>query len=342
MERQVENKFVWVIKHAVSLLSIIESATFVIAGFKWRLSAHPKEGNIDFYFRYCGVADDPNHPLPACWRAYEKLRMKIINRLSETLSIVSGATDTEIYFNEKSPLWSYPCVLSPSKLLDRDGGFLENRELMIVVEEVAHVVHGASGPSDDYQLLSKFQESQGADENRPAKRIIDINGFRVPPTKNKSFMLASRKKKFVAVNGFHVLLSQVNTVKGIFQKYPDFASRFRFKNRHLRTKYISGVLVLIKTLCKPPVQLTYDALDEASYALSHAEKGGFDLDWLERMLDEVRAKKMKLDSGKARIREIMEELEASVDRWNVLKENLAKEKEDMSAARAPLSFDDVV
>lgn len=105
---------------------------------------------------------------------------------------------------------------------------------------------------------------------------------------------------------------------------------------------MSVVLGLIETLCQPPEKLTYDNLDEASYALSYAEKGGFDLDWLEQKLNELKAKKLKVDSGKARIRDIVEELEASNQRWYVLIAHLEREKADMSAARAPLSFDDVV
>lgn len=134
MERQVENKFVWVIKHAISLLSITESDLFVIAGCKWytywtfyyyfsflcvfvhlchgdsilllllcrRLSAHPKEDNLDFFYQYCGVAD-PNEPLPSRWRRYVKLRLRIVNRLSERPSIVTGDS---IYNSCRSLIWS--------------------------------------------------------------------------------------------------------------------------------------------------------------------------------------------------------------------------------------------
>lgn len=106
-------------------------------------------------------------------------------------NVSRGATDSELNFDEKTPVHLFPSVLSPSKLLDRDGGFLENRELMIVVEEVAHKVFRAVGDSDDYQLLSTIEESHGADETRREKRsidIIDINGFHVPSTKVRNLI----------------------------------------------------------------------------------------------------------------------------------------------------------
>ncbi|KFK35077.1 hypothetical protein AALP_AA5G232300 [Arabis alpina] len=145
----------------------------------------------------------------------------------------------------------------------------------------------------------------------------------------------------VDVNGFQVLPSQVDTVKRIFEKYPDFASEFRSKNRHLKPTYMNVLLGLIEMLCQSPQELSDDDLDEASVAVSFVANGGFKLDWLEKMLEEVTAKKKKMDSGKARLQE-EEELHKYNQKCLELKTLLEKEKADVLAASVPLLFDDAV
>ncbi|CAA7060682.1 unnamed protein product [Microthlaspi erraticum] len=260
-----ENKFVWVLKDANSLLTITESDPFEIGRCKWRVTAHPKEDNLDFYFRYCGV-DDSVQPLPSRWRMYLKLRLQVVHRQCERFSIV---TDSDVYFDDKTPVCYYPSAFSPSKLLDSDGGYLENQELMIVAEEIDYDAYG-----------------------------LDVDIDEVPLQYKEFFTFANKprgkKKSLVDVNGFYVLPSQVETLKGLFQEYPDFASGFRFNNRHMRSTYMNVLLRLVETLRQPPEEVSYDDLDDAWYELSYAAYGGFQYDWLQEMLKEVKAKKMKV------------------------------------------------
>ncbi|XP_019099943.1 PREDICTED: MATH domain and coiled-coil domain-containing protein At3g58280-like isoform X2 [Camelina sativa] len=60
----------------------------------------------------------------------------------------------------------------------------------------------------------------------------------------------------LVVKGFHVLESQVNQVKEMFEKHPDLASNFNFKNQNLKNVYMGILLDLIKTLSKSPKELT--------------------------------------------------------------------------------------
>ncbi|VVB04063.1 unnamed protein product [Arabis nemorensis] len=317
MEKQVEKNFTWVIKNPSSV-SFTSSDPFTIAGCKWQLIALSKGNNLEFFYMYRGVADCQS--LPCRWRRHVKLRLNIVNRLSEKLSIV---TDSELYFDEKSPMRRYPTVLPPSNLLAKDGGFLVNGEVKIVVEVVAHEVIGTLGELEDSKLLSRIEESHGAKSNDLLNKTRQMS-------------------KSVDVNGFQVLPSQVESVKRIFEKYPDFASTFRSKNQHLKSTYMNVLLGLIETLCQSPQELSDDDLEEASVAVSFVAKGGFKLDWLEKMLTEVKAKKKKVDSSKARMRQMEEDLQKYNQKCLELKALLEKEKEFISAASVPLLFDDAV
>lgn len=56
---------------------------------------------------------------------------------------------------------------------------------------------------------------------------------------------------------------QVESVRRIFERHPDIASKFRPKNQHLRTAYINILLSLINTLCQPTKDLSKDDLNDA-------------------------------------------------------------------------------
>ncbi|CAH2063686.1 unnamed protein product [Thlaspi arvense] len=319
MEKQVENSFVWVIKNPTSLSSTTcNSDPFLIAGCKWQLAALSKGNSLEFFYQYRGVTD--HQSLPSKWRRHVKLRLNIVNRQSEKLSIV---TDSEFYLNETSLMRRYPTVLPPSKILAKDGGFLVNGQLMIVVEVVAHEVVGTLGELQDSVLLSRIEENHGAKSNDLLNKTRQVN-------------------ESVGVNGFQVLPSQVESVRRIFEKYPDLASQFRCKNQHLKSTYMNVLLGLIETLCQSPQGLSDEDLDEASSAVSYVTKGGFKVDWLEKKLEEVKEKKKKLDTGKARLQQMEKEFQKLNRRCLLLKTLMEKENADMSAAIVALSFDDVL
>ncbi|XP_023639238.1 MATH domain and coiled-coil domain-containing protein At3g58280 isoform X2 [Capsella rubella] len=82
----------------------------------------------------------------------------------------------------------------------------------------------------------------------------------------------------VVIKGFHVLDSQVNQVKEIFEKHPDLASNLNSKNQNLKNVYMSFLLELTKTLSKSPKDFTKDDINLAVSMIFDLSKAGFMLD----------------------------------------------------------------
>ncbi|CAH8392485.1 unnamed protein product [Eruca vesicaria subsp. sativa] len=212
--------------------------------------------------------------------------------------------ETNIWFDQKAPGWGLSGMLPFAKLHDKDGGFLVNDELKIVAEVEALEVIGTLDESKD-------KTSTSVDES------IDVNGFQVLP-------------------------SQVASVRCIFEKHPDFASKVRSNSQLLKSSYINALLGLIETLCQLPDKLSDDDLDEASAAVSYLTQVGFEVDWLEKKLEEVKEKKKKVNSGKAKLEHMEKELQNLTKKCSDLKDLLEKENADLSATNVALSFNDVV
>ncbi|CAH2080088.1 unnamed protein product [Thlaspi arvense] len=71
-------------------------------------------------------------------------------------------------------------------------------------------------------------------------------------------------------------------------------------------------------------------------------KGGFTVDWLEKKLEEVKENKKKVDTGKARLQQMEQELQKLNQKCLDLKALMEKEDADVSASNVAFSFDDVV
>ncbi|XP_010431454.1 PREDICTED: MATH domain and coiled-coil domain-containing protein At3g58380 [Camelina sativa] len=295
-KQQVEKKFVWIIKNLPVLKpKQTHSDPFLIAGSRWRLLAIPNGTNFEFSYQYMGVADC-SQSLTSTWRRHVKVRLTIVNGIYQKRSSVRVS---DLYFDdEKPPTCPYPIVPPPPfNLLARDAGFLVSGQVTILIEVVALKTMGTSpGESDkdgamSYNLLNKTQE---------LKESIDVNGFQILP-------------------------SQVESVKRIFERYPDIASQVRLKKRSLRTTYMNVLLGIVETLCQLPAEISDDDLDEASAAVSDVAQGGFKVDWLEKKLEEVKEKKKNVDIGKSCLQKVERTLKFFIEKANV-----------------PLSFDDVV
>ncbi|XP_018484516.1 MATH domain and coiled-coil domain-containing protein At3g58360-like [Raphanus sativus] len=143
------------------------------------------------------------------------------------------------------------------------------------------------------------------------------------------------------VNGFQLLPSQMELVSRLLERHPEIAY-FGAKNSNLRTGYMSLLLSLIETLRQSPHELSKTDLAEADAALASMTNAGFKLDWLEKKLDEMAEKKEKEEAGETRLQEIEEELKDLKQKCSDLEVQLEKEKIEMSAAKAPISFDDVL
>ncbi|CAH2080084.1 unnamed protein product [Thlaspi arvense] len=300
MEKQVEKNFTWVIKYPICLSDNCFSDPFLIAGCKWRLKAFKRE-NLELLYQYQGVADSQS--LPSRWRRYVKLRLTIVNRLSEKLSTV---TDSEFNFDEKSPMRMYPTVLPP-KLVAKDGGFLVNGEVMIVVEVVAHLVIGTLGQSHGFMF---FLHRRWKNDHKSALYIC--------------------------------FDSQVESVRRIFEKHPGIAADFRARNQRMRQACMSFMLSLIETLCQSLEELSNEDLVEADIALTYLKEAGFKVDWLEKKLGQLKENKEKEKSGLVRLQEIEESLAKLKLQCSEMDDLAEKEKSELSATRTALSLDHLV
>lgn len=128
----------------------------------------------------------------------------------------------------------------------------------------------------------------------------------------------------------------------MFERHPEITFEFRLKNPNLRAGYMSLLLSLIKTLRQAPQELSKSDLAEAFATLKSMTDVGFQLDWLEKKLVEMSKKKEKEEAGETRMQEIEEELQDLKQKCSDLEAQLEREKAEVFAAKAPLSFDDVI
>ncbi|CAA7048061.1 unnamed protein product [Microthlaspi erraticum] len=89
----------------------------------------------------------------------------------------------------------------------------------------------------------------------------------------------------IDVNGFQVLPCQVESVKRLFERHVDIASKFRAKNPFLKTACMNVLLSLTQTMCQSPQEISKDDLAGQYAALSYLKDSGFELGWLEKKLD---------------------------------------------------------
>ncbi|KAG7593565.1 MATH/TRAF domain [Arabidopsis thaliana x Arabidopsis arenosa] len=172
---------------------------------------------------------------------------------------LSQQEEGQCWFDENATSKGFSAMLPLTKLIDVKDGFLVNGEVKVVAEVGVLEVVGKSDVLVETLLLHES---------------IDVNGFQVLP-------------------------SQVESVKTLFDKHPDIASKFRPKNPHLRTTSLNSLLSLTEILCQSPEELSIDDLANAYSTLTCLTKAGFKLDWLEKKLKEV---------GETRVQEIEEEL----------------------------------
>ncbi|KAL1225762.1 MATH domain and coiled-coil domain-containing protein [Cardamine amara subsp. amara] len=142
-------------------------------------------------------------------------------------------------------------------------------------------------------------------------------------------------------NGFQLLPSQVEFVSNMFERHPEIAFEFRLKNPNLRAGYMSLLLSLIETLRQAPHELSKADLAEACAALKSMSDVGFQLGWLEKKRVEMLERKEKEEACEIRMQEIEEELQDLKCKCSDLEAQLEREKSEVLAAKAPLSFDDV-
>ncbi|KAL0772485.1 hypothetical protein Bca101_037636 [Brassica carinata] len=206
------------------------------------------------------------------------------------------------WFDEKTPRRGRVSMFPLNEIHAKESGYLVNGELKIVAE------------IEVIEVLGKFDVTE---ETSTITETMDVNGFQLLP-------------------------SQMELVSRLLERHPDIASEFSTKNPNLRTGYMSLLLSIIETLRHSPHELSNTDLAEADAALGSMANAGFKLDWLENKLDEMAEKKEKEEGGEIRVREIEEELKDLKQKCLDLEVQLEKEKLELSAAKAPISFDDVM
>ncbi|XP_019099738.1 PREDICTED: MATH domain and coiled-coil domain-containing protein At3g58340-like [Camelina sativa] len=172
MEKQVGKEFVWVLQNFSFNSDKCYSDPFVIERprmLSWFFSGRHLLAECDLVFLYLSlcIADCQSLPSEAL-----KVRLKIVNQLSENLSILK---ESELCFDEQSPSCGYAIS---SEVLAEDGGFLVNGELMIVAE-----VLGTSDVFDDFIPLRK----------------LEVNGFHVHPSQVQSVKRIFERHPDIAV-----------------------------------------------------------------------------------------------------------------------------------------------
>ncbi|KAL1201578.1 MATH domain and coiled-coil domain-containing protein [Cardamine amara subsp. amara] len=323
MGKEVDNKFTWVIKNFCSeQFRKIYSDEFIVDGCKWRLLAFPKGNGVEHLSLYLDVAT--SEYLPDGWRRQANFYLSIVNQNDEKLSQTKA---TRHWFDAGACDFGYASMLPLNELHEKDRGFLKNGQVKIVaVVDVLEVIG----------KLDVTEESQ--ETTKPQGEMEETDGEHSNDLLNEP----SSAKESMDVNGFQVLPSQVQSVSCIFERHPDIASEFHPKNKHLRSAYMNVLLSLIETMCQSTKELSKDDLADAYSALAYLTDAGMNLNWLEKKLEEVSEKKENEEAGETRMQEIEEELKELKLKCSNLEAQLEKEKEDVSVARASLSFDDVV
>ncbi|CAH8369479.1 unnamed protein product [Eruca vesicaria subsp. sativa] len=257
--------------------------------------------------------------LPTERRRCFKYRLTSVNQFSEELSIFGEGIQ---WFNPLNLDMAYTSVFLAQKFLGKDSGFLVNNQVKIVVE-----VDVLEDVPVETEITTK-PETNIEKNNSAVSSVLLLEG--------------SSTMESVDVNGFLVFPSQVGSVTRIFEKHPDIAVDFRAKNQHVRSACMSSLLGLIETLCKSLHELSIEDLIGATIALKHVKDAGFKVDWLEKNLEQVRAKKLKELSYLAMLKETEEKALKLKRKFKELDSLAEGQKKKLSATRTPLSFDDVV
>ncbi|XP_010412835.1 PREDICTED: MATH domain and coiled-coil domain-containing protein At3g58270-like [Camelina sativa] len=313
MGNQVDRKFTWVIKNFSTLQSEkIYSDEFVISGCKWRLLAFPEGNNSPNNFSlYLIVADYES--LPSECKRNVFFTFTLVNQLHERLSRVKVARN---WLDQKAPDWGFTSMISLIELHAKDGGYLLNDELKIVIElYVLEVIGKLDVPEESKEATKPLKTMNHNDDDE------DIPG------------------DLVDVNGFQVLPSQVGFVRRIFGKHPDTAVECCTKNQDLRTSYINVLFTLIKMLYKRTQDQSTDDLSDAEAALAYMKSVGFKVNWLEKKLVEVKENKKRCDQ----VTELEQQLQDLMNKYTSVGQQLEKERAEIKKAASPdISFNDVV
>ncbi|XP_056853848.1 MATH domain and coiled-coil domain-containing protein At2g05410-like [Raphanus sativus] len=187
--------------------------------------------------------------------------------------------------------------------------------------------------------LDELHDKEGFLVNGEVKIVVKVDVLEVQGKVDVS-KESSPVMETIDINGFQVLPWQVESVNRLFEKHQDIASKFRPKNPYLKTAYMNVLLSLTQTICHSPWEISNDDLAEEYAALSYLSAEGFQLDWLEKKLDEVKEKKKKEKVCLAQLQEMEEELKPLKRKCSEMEAQMDKVKAELSAAKYPVSLYD--
>ncbi|CAN7085407.1 unnamed protein product [Brassica oleracea var. botrytis] len=243
-------------------------------------------------------------------KVIEPLSCKVGNHIAEaSANIAEGDSSCQVVQTTVN-------VSKENELSDADDGAADNDD---------DDDDGAEEGSDDddntslHQVKSLEAASQTV-ENGGGRRGFN-NVISVTEICNNVVKEIQPVKETMNVNGFEVFSSQ---------------------NQQIRRAYLNELLSLIEVLCQSPDKLSEDDLRNADDTLADLIVVGFKLNWLKSKLNEVTEKKKMEQGTGARLKTMEEQLQKLKLMFLNLETQLQTEKVEALAARAPLSFSDVV
>ncbi|CAD5326168.1 unnamed protein product [Arabidopsis thaliana] len=321
--KEKETRFSWVLKNFCSLQhNNCYSRTFVASDCNWRLLACYNKDRNGYLSLYLELADPAS--LPLGWRRQVNFRLTLVNKVHKQSTRVLEDLDDDDSSPVSDDEGQEICPLNQLNAWNKAFRSVGNR-----VEEYPD--------DDDASSLHQWKSMVYTSKT--------VENFGTECNNKESFYESWWISDFletIDVNGFQVLASQVQSVSQIFKRHPDTAIGFRPKNQQIRKAYMDALLSLIETLCQSPDKLSDDDLSNADETLVDLIDVGFKLDWLKTKLNDVSEKKKLGESSVVRLETMEEQLQKLKHMVLDLESQMQKEKEKVLAARAPLSFKDIL
>ncbi|KAF3521728.1 hypothetical protein F2Q69_00049424 [Brassica cretica] len=323
-QQQMEKKFTWVSPNiSYCLGNTCYSRPYSVAGCDWHLSACPKGDYLCLYLEL-----EPES-LPPGWSRDVRVTFTLVNKGWRYTNKTLGA---QCCFNAKNSIHGFEEFLPLSKLLDTHERFMVNYRRIVLAE--IHVLLDIVVPKEPVKVIEPLSCKVSSGGSAPKEDVDD-----------EALSLAS--------NGSS--LHQVKSLEAASQTVENGGGRRGFNNVIYVTEICNNVVKEIQPVketmnvngfevfsSQSPDKLSEDDLRNADDTLADLIAVGFKLNWLKSKLNEVTEKKKMEQGTGARLKTMEEQLQKLKLMFLNLETQLQTEKVEALAARAPLSFSDVV